>query len=85
MTLRNLIKRLNRQMEDPVLPVKIYGSKKLYGVWADFDPSIESDWEMLNMLVDDWFIGFARVSFDVFRSEEMLIVTVDDVPEGYKL
>lgn len=84
MTLRNLIKRLNWQMEDPVLPVKIYGRKKLYGVWADFDPSIESDWEMLNMLVDDWFIGVARVSYDLFMSEEMLIVTVDDDPEIWK-
>lgn len=84
MTLRNLIKRLNWQMEDPVLPVKIYGSKKLYGVWADFDPSIESDWEMLNMNVDDWFIGFAFVSYGMFSTDEMLIVTLDDDQEIWK-
>ena len=84
MTLRNLIKRLNWQMEDPVLPVKIYGSKKLYGVWVDFDPEIAEDWEMLNMNVDDWFIGVAFASYGMFSTEEMLIVTVDDDPEIWK-
>jgi hypothetical protein len=84
MTLRNLIKRLNWQMEDPVLPVKIYGSKKLYGVWVDFDPEIAEDWEMLNMNVDDWFIGVAFVSYGMFSTEEMLIVTVDDDPEIWR-
>lgn len=72
-------------MDDPMLPVKIYGRKKLLGVWVYFDSSIERDREILNMPVDNWHIGLDKISYEMFILFKMLIVNVDDVSRGYEL
>lgn len=46
--LLELLHRLRWDAEDPELPVKIYGKRECYGVWADFDPEIDDD------VPEDW-------------------------------